>query len=113
MNPCPVDISRINEFTDGDPEQFRELTALYLDQCGGQLRELDAAVQAGDAEKVEHLAHKSAGSSATCGMVLITPFLRDLEQKAREGDLSQAASLFVEIQREFEKIQAFLAEHQP
>ena len=77
---APVDMSRLLDFTDGDPENLRELVTLYLSQTEEQLDRLEAAVQAGAAQEVRRLAHSCAGASATCGMRRLVPLLRELER---------------------------------
>jgi CheY-like chemotaxis protein/nitrogen-specific signal transduction histidine kinase/HPt (histidine-containing phosphotransfer) domain-containing protein len=103
-----VDMERLLEFTDGNAESFRELATLYLEQTGGQLEQLEAAVQAGNAPEVRRLAHSCAGASATCGMRRLAPALREIERRGHEGNLEGTAELCTEAGREFAKIQSFL-----
>ena len=91
---APVDMARLLDFTDGDPENLRELVTLYLDQTGEQLEQLEAAVQAGAAQEVRRLAHSCAGASATCGMRRLVPLLRELERQGFEGQPHQRHPAF-------------------
>ena len=101
-------MDRLIDFTNGNPDDLRELVTLYLKQTTGQVEQLAAAVQAGSAPEVRRLAHSCAGASATCGMVRIVPFLRELEHQAEAGDLSQAPDLSRKVGEEFKRIRAFL-----
>jgi CheY-like chemotaxis protein/HPt (histidine-containing phosphotransfer) domain-containing protein len=111
----PVDMSRLLEFTGGDPKDLRELVALYLSQTEEQMGQLAAAVRAGSADEVRRLAHSCAGASATCGMRQLVPLLRELEQEASEEQLASAAELSSRATQEFTRIrtflEAYLAEH--
>jgi CheY-like chemotaxis protein/HPt (histidine-containing phosphotransfer) domain-containing protein len=107
---APVDMGRLHEFTDGNPESLRELATLYLNQTTEQLEQLDAAVASGVASEVRRLAHSCAGASATCGMRRIAPILRELEGKGLTGDLSNAAQLCAQANAEFERIRTFLSD---
>jgi CheY-like chemotaxis protein/nitrogen-specific signal transduction histidine kinase len=111
----PVDISRLLDFTDGDPQNLRELAELYLSQTEEQLGQLEAAVQAGAAPEVRRLAHSCAGASATCGMRRLVPLLRELELRGSEGQLTSASQLSRQASEEFKRIrsflEAYLAEH--
>jgi CheY-like chemotaxis protein/HPt (histidine-containing phosphotransfer) domain-containing protein len=107
----PVDMDRLNDFTNGNFDDLRELVTLYLKQTTGQVEQLAAAVKAGSAPDVRRLAHSCAGASATCGMVRIVPFLRDLEHQAEAGDLNHAPALSHEVEEEFKRIRAFLEAH--
>jgi CheY-like chemotaxis protein len=112
---APVDMSRLLDFTDGDPDNLRELVTLYLDQTSQQVEQLEAAVQAGAAQEVRRLAHSCAGASATCGMRRLVPLLRELEHQGSEGKLTNAAQLSHQAGEEFDRIRHFLegylAEH--
>ena len=105
---APVDMTRLLDFTDGDPENLRELVDLYLDQTGQQVEQLEAAVQANSAQEVRRLAHSCAGASATCGMRRLVPLLRELERQGFEGTLTDASRLSHQVSEEFERIRHFL-----
>jgi CheY-like chemotaxis protein len=108
--PGPVDMERLQEFTDGNPENLRELATLYLNQTAEQLEQLDAAVAAGIASEVRRLAHSCAGASATCGMRRLAPILRQLENLALAGEVSTAPQLCCQANAEFQRIRSFLAD---
>jgi CheY-like chemotaxis protein len=104
----PVDMDRLNDFTNGDFNDLRDLVTLYLKQTTGQIEQLANAVKAGSVADVRRLAHSCAGASATCGMVKIVPYLRDLEHQADAGNLSNAPDLTRKVEEEFKRIRAFL-----
>ncbi len=104
----PVDMARLNDFTNGNVDELRDLVTLYLKQTTGQVDQLDAAVKAGAAQDVRRVAHSCAGASATCGMTRIVPFLRQLEHEAEEGNLSNAPELSRQAAEEFQRIRVFL-----
>jgi CheY-like chemotaxis protein len=112
---APVDMSRLLDFTDGDPDNMRELVTLYLSQTKEQLEQLGAAVKTERALEVRRLAHSCAGASATCGMQRLVLVLRELERQGFEGQLTNAAQLHYQADEEFERIRrfltAYLAEH--
>lgn len=106
-----VDMGRLHDFADNDPDSLRELVTLYLSQTAGQLEQLEAALQKGDAAEVQRLAHSCAGASATCGMIRFAPLLRELEKQGHDRDLSHSADLFGKIRAEFGQIQNILNPH--
>jgi CheY-like chemotaxis protein len=108
----PVDIDRLLEFTDGSPENLRELVELYLTQTTEQLEKLRAALAAADPAEVRRVAHSCAGASATCGMRHMVPLLRELERQGREGKLTDAGGVFEQTAREFQKVRSYLESHQ-
>ena len=105
---APVEMERLLDFTDGNPDNLRELVVLYLNQTSEQLEQLAAAVRNGVAQEVRRLAHSCAGASATCGVRKLVPILRDLEHQGAEGKLTNAAELCHEAGREFACIRSFL-----
>jgi HPt (histidine-containing phosphotransfer) domain-containing protein len=104
----PVDMDRLMEFTDGSPDNLRELVELYLTQTTEQLAKLRAAVAAADPAEVRRVAHSCAGASATCGMRHLVPLLRELERQGKEGTLTDAGNVVEQTTREFERIRLFL-----
>jgi CheY-like chemotaxis protein len=104
----PVDMERLLDFTEGSIESLRELVTLYISQTSGQIEQLEAALQAGNAQEVRRLAHSAAGASATCGMRRLVPLLRDLEHRGFENRLDGARELHRRAAVEFEAIRAFL-----
>ncbi len=107
----PVDMERLEDMNDGSAENFRELVELYFKQTAQQLDQIEAAVNANDADKVRYVAHSCAGASATLGMVRIVPLLRVLERQGSEGKLTNAVEICENARREFKLIQNFLAAH--
>jgi HPt (histidine-containing phosphotransfer) domain-containing protein len=101
-------MARLLDFTDGNPDNLRELVTLYLDQTSQQIEQLAAAVKAGAAQEVRRLAHSCAGASATCGMRRLVPLLRELEREGFEGKLTNAAQLSQQAGEEFAQIRQFL-----
>jgi CheY-like chemotaxis protein/nitrogen-specific signal transduction histidine kinase/HPt (histidine-containing phosphotransfer) domain-containing protein len=104
----PVDIDRLLEFTEGNPDSLRELVTLYLTQTRDQVAQLQAAIKAADAYEIRRVAHSCAGASATCGMSKLVVPLRELERQGAEGKLVNAAELGEEIGHEFDRIRNFL-----
>jgi HPt (histidine-containing phosphotransfer) domain-containing protein len=99
-----VDMDRLNEFTEGNPDNLTELVTLYVKQTTEQLQQLEIAVNANDAATVQRLAHSCAGASATCGMQRIVVPLRELEGQGAENCLTTARELFAQVAKEFEVI---------
>ncbi|MGD0259503.1 MAG: PAS domain S-box protein [Verrucomicrobiota bacterium] len=106
-----VDLERLREIGNDDPRKMRELVDLYLAQADQTRQSLDAAIKAGSAKETHLLAHRWSGASATCGMMLMLPRLRQLELQAKQGDLSAADELFAGVSRELEAIRLWLAAH--
>ncbi|MBP9901356.1 MAG: response regulator [Verrucomicrobia subdivision 3 bacterium] len=107
-NLPPIDLDRLQEFTEGNPENLTELVTLYVQQTTQQLEQLEIAVKANNAPDIRRLAHSCAGASATCGMRRIVIPLRELERQSSEGKLTQVAELCAQTLKEFELIRTAL-----
>jgi signal transduction histidine kinase/CheY-like chemotaxis protein/HPt (histidine-containing phosphotransfer) domain-containing protein len=105
---CPVDMQRLMEVSDDDPEQVRELVGLFLVQSQDFLRKLSAAILSGAAKEVSRLAHQYLGVSTSCGMTAIVSPLQELERMGRSGLLSGAEQSFADATNQFSRIQQFL-----
>jgi len=107
----PVDVEQLKEVSDGSREQLEELVNLYLTQADEQIKSLGHAIHAGAAGEIGQLAHKCGGSSAICGMIAVTPLLRQLERMALEGKLDDAAQIFANLSHQFSRTQRFLTDY--
>jgi len=106
----PVDMERLTDAVEGDEELLQELIELYLNHTTDSIKQLNAAVAAGDAIEVKRLAHTCVGGSATCGMDAIVTPLRELERMAEDDyNEREAKRLCAQIGKEFERINLFLA----
>jgi HPt (histidine-containing phosphotransfer) domain-containing protein len=104
----PVDVSRLKEVTDDDPELLIEMVDLYLEESAGLIQKLGTAIQNGTAKEIEQLAHTYAGASASCGMTAVVPSLRKLEHIGRSGQLQGAGHAYAEVCNGLNRIQEFL-----
>jgi len=107
----PVDMERLMDLVDGNPENLRELVDLYFNQTTRQLTQLETAIRANKTSEVHHLAHSCAGASATLGMNRIVTMLRELERQGANGALVNAESLCAAAACEFKRIKDFLAKY--
>jgi CheY-like chemotaxis protein len=107
----PVEMDRLMDLADGNPENLRELVDLYFEQTARQLTQLEAAVRANKTGEVRHLAPGCAGASATLGMNRLLTILQELERQGVDGALVNAEPLCADAAREFKRIKDFLAGH--
>jgi len=104
----PVDLARLLEFTDGTPENLRELVTLYLSQTSEQVAQLQPALKQCAASQIRRIAHSAAGASGTCGVRFLTTLLRQLEREAAEQNLANAPRLIGQVMQEFDRARSFL-----
>jgi two-component system sensor histidine kinase/response regulator len=107
----PVDMRRLSEVTDGDPDQIREMIDLYLAQSEELMENLAISIRRDAAHEVGQLAHKFVGASANCGMAAIVPALRVLEEMGRSGKLNGSEQALAQANGQLDRIRTFLAQN--
>ncbi|MEW6159555.1 MAG: response regulator [Verrucomicrobiota bacterium] len=103
-----VNLAHLKEATGGDPVVLREVMDLFLGQSRELVGQLDDAVKNRSAREIEYVAHKFAGSCATCGVEAIVPTLRELERLGRENQLDNTPAQFATARRQFAEVEAAL-----
>jgi two-component system sensor histidine kinase/response regulator len=99
-----VDMSLLRDAACDDTAKLHELIRLYFRNTDELLFQLHAEILAGSPEDVRRIAHRCAGSSASCGMLALVPGFRDLERMAHDGRLSQAPQVFAQLAARLEQI---------
>jgi len=105
---CPIDMQRLRDVSGDTPEYLREIVGLYLSEASALIPQLQTAVQAGQAEKIERLAHRLVGASANCGIISVVAPLRELERMGRSHQLDGAERLSTSVSDQFELVEQFL-----
>ena len=103
-----VDLDRLRDVTDDDPERIRRLVDIYLTQAVPLLAALQAAIETNSGDDLARAAHKLVGSSISCGMQAFTEPLRELERLGHAGDLIGTAALFDQVRQTFPRVRIFL-----
>ena len=106
-----LDIELLDESYELDGDGLRELIDMYFVQADETIAGLRTAIRAGQSDNVNHLAHKLAGSSAVCGLTAMIGPLRTLQQRGREGQLSDAESFMATITERLESCRRLLNEY--
>ncbi|UGQ47812.1 hybrid sensor histidine kinase/response regulator [Massilia endophytica] len=88
----------------GDQLLERVINA-FVGDTPAQLRQLRAAVQAGDTQAMRQTAHSLKSSSANVGADSLARLLKDMEQLGKQGTAHGAAVLMGDIDREFLAVQ--------
>ena len=104
-------MEQLQSACDGDAQLLRELMDLYFGQADQIMPGLGRAIEAGDVEEVDHLAHKLAGSSLACGMSGPVKALRQLEHNAKAGHLQGAPDGFREVSLQLEAVRRFMRDY--
>ena len=104
----PVELERMKDLADGNPDGLSELVELFLKQTHQQFEQIATAIRDGRAEEVRRVAHSCAGASATLGMTHMVPKLRALEKLGTSGTLTGADQLCQAALHEYGRVRDFL-----
>lgn len=108
---APIDAAFLKDLSD-DPVAMRELIDSFLQQSAVRIENIRSAVAAGAANELMRMAHTGAGSSGMYGMGGLEAVFRELERKAKAGDLSDAPRLCEQLQTEFQRIETYWKTYQ-
>ena len=101
---APVDVEAAMARVEGDVALLAELTDGFVRDAPGQIEALRAAVAAGDARRVERVAHHLNGGASAIGAVGLVALATDLERAGREGCLERAPVLVEALSPELDEV---------
>lgn len=107
----PVDLSRIQETSDGDREFEQELFELFIHDCTERFLRLETAMAEQDAETVHREAHSLKGAGANIGTTVFQDWALKLEKTDLGADPVQARDLFSGLKTEYGRVKVFIEEH--
>jgi HPt (histidine-containing phosphotransfer) domain-containing protein len=97
----------------GDDAFLAEVIDAFLGDAPGLLAALRTSHVAGDAEVLRRAAHTLKSNGQTFGAARFSELCRELEQRAKSGDLDGAAELIGRIEREYPALEQELAALRP
>ncbi len=107
------DLQSVLDMVDGELDFVRDLVGMFLTNLPEQNEGLRSAFAAGDAQKVQKLAHRLKSSTGNLGGRRAQAAVVELEHQAADGHLSESDALFAQCQTElsvFEQtLRGFLA----
>jgi len=92
--PAPVDWSHALENAGGDRALLRNLVEICLEDAPRQVDEVRAAIEVGDAAKVNCAAHALKGTLLVLGTALPGRYAQELESMAARQDLNRADEIY-------------------
>jgi CheY-like chemotaxis protein len=94
--------------TGGDRRLLKRVVGMFRSSCPTSLRRIERALRRKDAEEVRLAAHALKGAIATVGSPAGREAAAELEQLAREGNLSEAASAYATLRARITQLDAAL-----
>jgi CheY-like chemotaxis protein/HPt (histidine-containing phosphotransfer) domain-containing protein len=91
-------------------DRSERLSSLFITRVPDNLAELDAAVAAGDAQRVREKAHKLKGSCLAVGAGVMAEQAEVLQHEAEQGQLEKAAEHAGTLRQQYGRVAALLEE---
>ena len=105
----PAERKRAQKFS--DTLLFYLDQIIYLEEISENLEKLNAAIESGNAARVNLIANDCVGISRSCGMFAALKPLRELERFGDENQMSKAELLSRQVGEEFERFKITLKEN--
>jgi CheY-like chemotaxis protein/HPt (histidine-containing phosphotransfer) domain-containing protein len=105
---CPVDMKRIQELTEGDPEFELDLIQSFLSDIRDRLTELESALRDKNSEEVKRQTHTIKGSSANAGAIGLQEIARRMELIDAAEVPGMASKLLEDLKSEFLRVDDYL-----
>ena len=105
----PVDLSYLQEYTDGDTEMIASLLDVFRETVSESLEVLKSAIQDPSMASWKSAAHKLKGAAGYVGATHMKA-LCDTAQNMDEGTLEEKKARFNEILYSYERVTLFLKE---
>jgi CheY-like chemotaxis protein len=109
----PVNLARLNEITDGDPEFAFELASTFVSSGEQVLSEIQIALESFDRNALSRAAHKLKGASANIHAETLRELAYALETQAGSVDQPRLKELVIQLREGFEIAAEFLKEQAP
>lgn len=109
----PVDMARLNELTDGDPEFAHELAATFIASGTQVMQETRDALAAFDRSALGRAGHKLKGASANIYAEGLRALAYELETHGSGLDQPRLKELVDRLELEFLRAAAFLRQQAP
>jgi two-component system sensor histidine kinase/response regulator len=106
----PIDLERLHEITDNDPDELWSLLTLFRTGSAAGYKILLEAVPGRQMEIIRQSAHKLAGSSSTCGMDPLASRLQQLELSALHQDVHGINIAFEQVKTEYRRLEIALSQ---
>jgi HPt (histidine-containing phosphotransfer) domain-containing protein len=108
MTLDPVALTDLLDMVGDDSAFVDDIVDTYLRDAPEQLAGMQTALAAGDVETLGRHAHTLKGNSLTIGATALAGIARDLEERSRAGDVTDAGPRIEDASAEFGRLAAAL-----
>jgi HPt (histidine-containing phosphotransfer) domain-containing protein len=103
---CPIDISRLHLFTDGNLEEEKTLATLFLEQAYEMIAILQTSATSDKCVEWKFAAHRFKGASGNLGAVKLY-HLCERAETGHEDDESSKLEVLMAIEQETQRVEKY------
>jgi len=107
-NSGPIDLDSVLERVGGDESFLQELLDIYIEDFIEKYVKLKQAIELSDFKTIKKIGHSLRGSSGNLSLNGLHSTSTNIEHSGKEEDIEQARHLFIELNKEFEKLKNYL-----
>lgn len=108
VNEVPVDRANIEFLQEIMAGEFAELVDVFIQDAEKRINKIKQFIPQQQAIEVSSLAHGLKGSAMNLSAAHLVELCKQLEEQAKQENLSQAIQLITAIEQEYFNVKAFL-----
>ena len=109
MSNDAIDMQEVLERVQDDKELLMELLQIYCDDYVEKWKTFNEAVDKSDYEQLRTLSHSLKGASGNISAKKLRTSFLDLEEMAKQKDLSRAKEILKLIDQQFNELKEYIA----
>ncbi len=103
-----IDLKEVLERVQQDKELLLELLGIFLEDCPIKIAAIKEALPKKDFKQLHELAHSMKGASGNLSAKSISAHFLQIEQTAKNNDVSGIAECVVHIEKELQELRTYL-----
>jgi HPt (histidine-containing phosphotransfer) domain-containing protein len=104
----PIDLAHLARYTGGDAQLDSEVLDLFVSQCAGQLRRLEALLAVSDGKSWREIAHSLKGASSGIGAFALAEIAAKAELLDPGTEHARAAEALHALHRHADIVKTFI-----
>jgi len=106
---APVDIDAILVFTEGDPEDEKELFEMFIEQMEFSLLDLEKSMKEGNGDAWRKTAHRMKGAAVNLGANIFCMSCKEADENI-DMTLEDKKKIFLRMKEQMKDVSQFLEE---
>jgi len=105
---APIDLPSVMDRIGGDEAFLQELIDIFIEDFIKKYTKLKQAIDQNDFQTIKKIGHSLRGSSGNLSLTGLHLITTEMEHSGKEKNIEQAKNLFIQLNKEFEKLKNYL-----